>query len=164
VVLNAFAMGAWATGLNVSMSLVGVCRIKSTGPDRDKIIATMLGLGRDHRYVVLGYPPFLKDLADDPRIDLASYDVTAGFGGEGLSENMRSYLLRSYRSVVGSYGASDLEINIAAETPFTIALRRELAVNDSLRVALTREGADERQRAGGRGLEVRASVSGASLR
>jgi phenylacetate-CoA ligase len=127
--------------------------IKSTGPNRDKIIATMLGLGRDHRYVVLGYPPFLKDLADDPRIDLASYDVTGGFGGEGLSENMRSYLLRSYRSVVGSYGASDLEINIAAETPFTIALRRELAINDDLRVALTREGAGERQRAGGRGLE-----------
>jgi phenylacetate-CoA ligase len=154
VVLNAFAMGAWATGLNVSMSLVGMCRIKSTGPDRDKIIATVLGLGRDHRYVVLGYPPFLKDLADDPRIDLASYDVIAGFGGEGLSENMRSYLLRFYRSVIGSYGASDLEINVAAETPFTIALRRELAVNDDLRTALTRTelaGEGERQRAGGWG-------------
>ena len=138
VALNAFALGAWATGLNVTMSLADVCRIKSTGPDRDKVIGTIRQLGRDYRYVVLGYPPFLKDVADDPRIDLAMYDVTAGFGGEGLSESMRTYLLRSYRRVIGSYGASDLEINIAAETEFTIALRRELQANEGLREALVR--------------------------
>ncbi len=61
----------------------------------------------------------------------------AGFGGEGISENMRTYLLGHYRRVVGSYGASDLEINIAAETDLTIALRRELVVNPELRTALT---------------------------
>ncbi len=138
VVLNAFSLGAWATGLNVSMALSSTCRIKSTGPDRDKIIHTLRELGPDYRYVVLGYPPFLKDVADDPRLDLSHYDVTAGFGGEGLSENMRSYLLRSYRRVKGSYGASDLEINLAAESDFTIALRRELADNEPLRAELLR--------------------------
>jgi phenylacetate-CoA ligase len=51
---------------------------------------------------------------------------------------MRSYLLRSYRQVKGSYGASDLETNLAAETDLTIALRRELAVNAPLRAVLTR--------------------------
>lgn len=138
VVLNAFALGAWATGMNVTMALTDICRIKSTGPDLDKVIETITRLGHEHRYVVLAYPPLLKDIADDPRIDLAAYDVIAGFGGEGLSENMRSYLLRSYRKVIGSYGASDLEINIAAETEFTIALRRELVANHALRRALTR--------------------------
>lgn len=137
VVVNAFSLGAWATGLNATMALTDICRIKSTGPDRDKVINTIVGLGRDYRYVVLGYPPFLKDLADDPRINLTTYDVIAGFGGEGLSENMRTYLLRSYRKVIGSYGASDLEINIAAETEFTTALRRELIANHALRAALT---------------------------
>lgn len=136
VVLNAFSLGAWATGLNVTMALASSCRIKSTGPDRDKVIHTMRELGPEYRYVVLGYPPFLKDLADDPRIDLTAYDVTAGFGGEGLSENMRTYLLHSYRQVKGSYGASDLEINLAAESDFTVALRRELANNGALRTAL----------------------------
>lgn len=136
VVINAFSMGAWATGLNVTMALASSSRIKSTGPDRTKVIGTLVELGPDHRYVVLGYPPFLKDLADDPRIDLRAYDVTAGFGGEGLSENMRDYLLRSYRRVMGSYGASDLEINMAAESDGTIALRRELASNAGLRTAL----------------------------
>jgi phenylacetate-CoA ligase len=51
---------------------------------------------------------------------------------------MRDYLLQSYRQIFGSYGASDLEINIAAETDFTIALRRELLKNEPLRKALTR--------------------------
>ncbi|MDP9393559.1 MAG: hypothetical protein M3Q27_04525 [Actinomycetota bacterium] len=86
----------------------------------------------------MGYPPFLKNLADDPRSRLPEYDVIACFSGEGLSENMRRYLLRSYRQVAGSYGASDLEINMAAESDFTIALRQELERNEDLRRALTR--------------------------
>ncbi len=142
VVCNAFALGAWATGLNVTMALASSCRIKSTGPDRDKVIATIRELGGGHRFVVLGYPPFLKDLADDPRIDLSAHDVIAGFGGEGLSENMRDYLLRSYRRVLGSYGASDLEINLAAETPFTVALRRALIADPVLRRAVLRRPDD----------------------
>lgn len=137
IVLNAFALGAWATGLTVTGALAPACRLKSVGPDRDKVVTTMLQLGPRYRFVVLGYPPFLKDVADDPRIDLGRYDVVAGFGGEGISENMRAYLLRHYRRVIGSYGASDLEINLAAETDLTIALRRELTVNASLRMALT---------------------------
>ena len=38
------------------------------------------------------------------------------FGGEGMSESMRRYLLdKGIASVYGSYGASDLELNIAAD-------------------------------------------------
>ena len=138
-VLNAFSLGAWATGMNVSTSLADVCIIKSTGPDMTKIIETMQTFGPGYGYVVMGYPPFLKNLADDPRISLRDYDVIAGFGGEGLSENMRHYLLRSFREVIGSYGASDLEINMAVETEFTIALRQELARNAELCAELTDE-------------------------
>lgn len=138
LVLNAFALGAWATGMNVSMSLADACILKSTGPDRAKVLETIRAFGTAYDYVVLAYPPFLKDLADDPRLDLSSYRVMAGFGGEGISENMRTYLERSFTRVVGSYGASDLEINLAAETDLTVALRRELARNPDLRAALTR--------------------------
>ncbi len=97
----------------------------------------MESFGPGYTYVVMGYPPFLKNLADDPRADLSAYDVIAYFGGEGLSENMRRYLLKSFREVIGSYGASDLEINMAAESEFTIALRQELERNDALRAELT---------------------------
>lgn len=131
-ILNSFALGAWATGMNVSASLTDVSIIKSTGPDIDKIINTLHEFGPKYSYVILGYPPFLKNLADDPRIDLSQYDIQAGFGGEGMSENMRRYLLKSFTAVTGSYGASDLEINIAVETPLSIALRQEIEKNPAL--------------------------------
>ncbi len=135
-VINAFALGAWATGLNVTLSLHDICVMKSTGPDIDKIVHTLAEFGPDHDYVVLGYPPFLKTLADDPRIDWGTYRVRAVFGGEGISEPMRRYLQRSFAEVLGSYGASDLEINMAAETPFTIRLRQELEHDTALRERL----------------------------
>ena len=45
-------------------------------------------------------------------------------GGEGNSEGLRDYLLRRFRSVVSGYGATDVEIGLAAETPVSVALRR----------------------------------------
>ncbi|HRQ60414.1 MAG TPA: CoF synthetase, partial [Alphaproteobacteria bacterium] len=65
-ILNAFALGAWATGINVSMSLVNTSNLKTIGPNIDKIVSTMLAFGPQNHYVVMGYPPFLKTLADDP--------------------------------------------------------------------------------------------------
>lgn len=136
-ILNAFSLGAWATGMNVSASLTDVSIIKSIGPDKEKIIATMQEFGTEFTYVILSYPPFLKDLVDDARIEWNKYSVIAGFGGEGMSENMRTYLLKSVQGVFGSYGASDLEINIAIETDFTVALRRAVAADPILAARLT---------------------------
>ena len=77
-------------------------------------------------YLICGYPPFLKQLVDSDEIDLSGYDVVAAVGGEGISESLRGYLLRSFKAVYSSFGAADLEINIAAENDFTIGVRRLL--------------------------------------
>src|ERR1043166_8726108 len=45
-------------------------------------------------------------------------------GGEGISEPLRAHLLKYFQTVISSYGASDLEINIGVETEMTINLRR----------------------------------------
>ena len=108
------------------------------GSQIDKIVNTMLEFGPDYRYVVMGYPPFLKCLADDRRIDWSQYVVDAGFGGEGISESLRTYLQRTFKRVVGSYGASDLEVNMAVETELTIRLRRAVTEDARLRDALIR--------------------------
>jgi phenylacetate-CoA ligase len=86
----------------------------------------------------MGYPPFLKAIADDPRIDWSLYVVDAGYGGEGISEGLRTYLGRRFQRVVGSYGASDLEVNLAIETDLSIALRRAVGDDQALREALIR--------------------------
>lgn len=137
-ILNAFSLGAWATGMNVSASLTDITIIKSTGPDHEKIAQTIREFGPDYSYVVLSYPPFLKTLCDNEDIDWKNYSIIAGFGGEGISENMRQHLLQYYEGVYGSYGASDLEINMAIETDFTIALRQEIAANQALADELTK--------------------------
>lgn len=137
-VLNAFSLGAWATGMNVSASLTEVTMIKSCGPDKDKIIDTMREFGTGYTYIITSYPPFLKSLFEDDRLDWADYDIVAAFGGEGISENMRSHILRYAHSAFGSYGASDLEINLSIETDFTVALRRAVAQDPRLSERLTR--------------------------
>jgi phenylacetate-CoA ligase len=133
IVINAFALGPWATGMNVSMSLVDVAVLKSTGPDIEKIVNTLKLFGPKYKYVITGYPPFLKALVDDPRIAWKEYDCMAVFGGEGVSEEMRSYLSKGFKKTYSSYGASDLEINIGVESDFSIALRQELIKNVDLR-------------------------------
>lgn len=135
-VINAFALGAWATGMNVSMAMSEISIIKSTGPDIDKIINTLLMFGPKYHYVIMGYPPFLKTIADDKRINWKKFHAEAVFGGEGISESMRVYLLKSYKSVIGSYGASDLEINMAAENPLTIKVRQLILQNEEFRNAV----------------------------
>ncbi len=135
-VLNAFALGPWATGMNVSMSVVDIAILKSVGPDVAKIENTLTLFGPRYRYLICGYPPFLKTLVDTADVDWPRYDVTAIFGGEGMSEGMRAYLSRAFARIYGSYGASDLEINLAAENDFTIALRRRLLEDRRLRERL----------------------------
>ncbi|HLY01859.1 MAG TPA: hypothetical protein VKR56_05105 [Candidatus Cybelea sp.] len=127
--LNCFALGPWATGMNVSMSLSTVGILKSIGPDKAKLENTLRLFGPQYRYLICGYPPFIKQFVDTTAIDLAAYDLHAIVGGEGLSEALRSNLLKVFKTVLSSYGASDLEINLAQETDLTVALR-QLCVKD----------------------------------
>lgn len=126
ILLNCFALGPWATGMNVSMSLVDVGIMKSIGPDKAKLINTLKLFGPKYQYLIFGYPPFIRSVVDECDLDLTPYHIDFIVGGEGLSEALRDHLLRKASTVISSYGASDLEINIGVETPTTIGLRRLL--------------------------------------
>jgi len=132
ILLNCFALGPWATGMNVSMSLVDVGILKSIGPDQKKLENTLTIFGPGYRYLLFGYPPFIKSFVDSTALDLSQYRMDLIVGGEGISESLRTYLLNSFQTVISSYGASDLEINIGVETPLTIALRRLCLTNRDL--------------------------------
>jgi phenylacetate-CoA ligase len=139
VTVNAFSMGAWATGLNVGAALQRESAVKCTGPDVGKVLGTLEVLGRRHRYLVCGYPPFLKHLVDtaaERGFPLADYRLAGLVGGEGMSEGLRDYLGRAFDPVYSGYGATDLEIGMAGETPLTVALRRAARDDERLRRAL----------------------------
>jgi len=138
-ILNAFALGPWATGINITLALASFCRMKALGPDAAKIENTLRQFGTGHAYVILGYPPFLKNLVDRSELDWRQYRVSMIYGGEGMGESMRRYLQsKGIGKIYGSYGASDLDINMAAETEFTIALRRQMEAKPELAARLSR--------------------------
>jgi phenylacetate-CoA ligase len=139
VTVNAFSMGAWATGFNMSLGMLRRGIVKSTGPDIDKILSTLAFLGPSYRYLISGYPPFLKHLLDEGdrrSFPWAEYRMHALVGGEGMSEELRDYLLLRFASVFSGYGATDIEIGMAGESPVSIALRRLARARPDIRAAL----------------------------
>jgi phenylacetate-CoA ligase len=145
VTLNAFSMGAWATGFNMSLGMMRHGIVKSIGPDVDKLLSTLGYLGPGYRYLIPGYPPFLKHLIDEGErrgFPWGDYELHGLVGGEGMSEELRDILLRVFRSIYSGYGATDIEIGMAAESPVSVAIRRIARERHDVREALF--GADSR--------------------
>lgn len=139
ITINAFSMGAWATGLTMGQALESNGIVKNTGPDLAKILSTLRFFGPSRPYLLLGYPPFVKhfvDAAEAEGFPWKDYRLDALVGGEGMSEELRDYLLRRFRRVYSGYGATDLEIGIAGETPVAVAVRRLAWRNPPIKDAL----------------------------
>jgi phenylacetate-CoA ligase len=140
ITLNAFSMGSWATGINMTLGLLPVSVVKSIGPDIDKIIDTLLTFESTkisgHAYLICGYPPFIKHLVEEmKRRDFAfdDYRLYAVVGGEGMTEAMRDYLEQYFIKVRSGYGATDIQLGVGGETDFTIWARKQLLANPKLR-------------------------------
>ncbi|MES2208861.1 MAG: phenylacetate--CoA ligase family protein [Chloroflexota bacterium] len=139
VTLNAFSMGAWATGFNMSIGMTRHGLVKSIGPDIPKILSSLPILGPRVRYLICGYPPFLKHLLDEgdrAGFPWAEYEMCALVGGEGMAEELRDRLLERFEVVYSGYGATDLEIGMAGESPVSVAIRRLARARPDIRAAL----------------------------
>jgi phenylacetate-CoA ligase len=139
VTINAFSMGAWAAGINTHLGMNRQGVVKSTGPDMEKVFSTLSLLGPGYRYAICGYPPFLKRLLDEGEaagFPWERYEVHGLVGGEGMAEGLRDYLLARFRSVYSGYGATDLEVGMAAESPVSVAVRRVARADPEVRGAL----------------------------
>ena len=121
VTINAFSMGAWAPGFNMSLGMMRHGIVKSIGPGhrQDPVDARAIS-ARRYRYLISGYPPFLKHLLDEGErrgFPWADYEIHALVGGEGMTEELRDVLLERFASVYSGYGATDIEIGMAGESP-----------------------------------------------
>ncbi len=142
-VINAYSMGAWATGTNTGIAMARIAMVKNTGPDLRKIIDTLRHFGPGFEYVVTAYPPFLKRLRDEldaERFPWPEYRISGLVGGEGMTEALRDYLEQRFRKVRSGYGASDLTIGMAGETDLSVWLRRRLRTDAGLRERLLGPG------------------------
>ncbi|MCZ4122423.1 phenylacetate--CoA ligase family protein [Streptomyces sp. H39-S7] len=146
-VINAYSMGAWATGTNTGIAMARIATVKNTGPDLEKIVDTLRHFGPRYDYLVTAYPPFLKHLRDrlagEPWFAEKSFRLAAMVGGEGMTEALRDYVGDVFGKVRSGYGASDLTIGMGGETTFSVWLRRMMREDAAVRAAFL--GPDEQR-------------------
>ena len=141
--INAFSMGAWATGTNMGIALSRVSMVKSTGPDLARVVDTIELFGDEFDYLITAYPPFLKhvvDALDERGFDWTRTRVYGAVGGEAMTEAMRDYLERRLVKVRSGYGASDVQVGIAGETDLSVWVRKLLVTRQDVRRALLGSG------------------------
>jgi phenylacetate-CoA ligase len=127
VVLSGWSSGPWATGVKFCELLEHYTLVKNTTADIENIIRTMKTLGKDKDYLIAGYPPFLKNLFDSREIKWKDYKVDVLTGGESTSVEWKDYIRKKLRNkkaiIISSYGASDIDIGVGFETPFSELVR-----------------------------------------
>lgn len=149
-----FALGTWVGG----MYTANCCRhlaskgypitVVTPSNNKTEIFRVIQALGNSFDQVVLlGYPPFLKDVIDQgitEGIDWSQYQIKLVMAGEVFSEEWRSLLgdrLGSSQPCYDSaslYGTADAGV-LGNETPLSISIRRWLADRPDVARELFRE-------------------------
>lgn len=130
-----------ANAIKRVLDLEGKGALITPGLNKKDITNALLKLGPNFEQVVLvGYPPFLKDVVmegKDRGIDWERLNVKFIFSAESFPESWRKYL----HSLIGKKGNDLISINIygsadlgfmANETPFTIRLRSTVKLEEIL--------------------------------
>ena len=146
-----FALGTWVGG----MFTAGCCRflaakgypltVITPGNNRDEILRVIGQLGPNYEQVVLlGYPPFLKDVVDAGRargIDWAALNVKWVMAGEVFSEEWRALVGERLGATspcydsASLYGTADAGV-LGNETPLSVCIRRWLAAHPAVAAEL----------------------------
>ena len=137
-----FALGSWVGGMYTS----ACCRhlaakgypitVVTPGNQREEIWRVLRALAPHfEQTVLLGYPPFLKDVIDGGRaagIDWPALNVRLVMAGEVFSEEWRSLVAEragirdASRATASLYGTADAGV-LGNETPLSICIRRWLS-------------------------------------
>lgn len=139
-----FALGTWVGG----MFTTSCCRhlaakgypvtVITPGSNKAEILRVVTAVGREFDQVVLlGYPPFVKDVIDTGRargVRWADYSVKLVLAGEVFSEEWRSLVgercggTNPCYDSASLYGTADAGV-LATETPLSVCIRRFLAAH-----------------------------------
>lgn len=134
-----FALGTWVGGLFT----IDCCRhlagrgypitVVAPGTDRGEIRRVLPELAPHFDQVVLlGYPPFLKNVIDTEPLPWADWNVKLVTAGEVFSEEWRTLVAERagiddpVRGIASLYGTADAGV-LGNETPLSVEIRRFLA-------------------------------------
>jgi phenylacetate-coenzyme A ligase PaaK-like adenylate-forming protein len=139
-----FALGSWVGGMYTSACCRHVAAkgypltVVTPGNQREEIWRVLRALAPHYEQtVLLGYPPFLKDVIDGGRaagIDWASCAVKLVMAGEVFSEDWRSLvaeraaIVDPVHDTASLYGSADAGV-LGNETPLSVCIRRYLSAH-----------------------------------
>jgi phenylacetate-CoA ligase len=139
-----FPLGTWVGGLFTQACVRHLaakgCPITVVAPGNNKAeILRVLPELAPHfdQVVLLGYPPFLKDVIDSPGVDWTAYEIKLVLAGEVFSEQWRDLVSRRagiadpLRDVASLYGTADSGV-LGNETALSAGIRRFLALRPDL--------------------------------
>lgn len=145
LVVICFGMGVWIGGMFTYQALDIASRrgknvsIITPGINKEEILNALKDLAPEYAQTILvGYPPFLKDLLDDATlsgVQFSTLNVRILSAAESFTEVFRDHMVKAsdiknlYRDTLNIYGTADIGA-MAFETPSAILLRR-LAANDT---------------------------------
>jgi phenylacetate-CoA ligase len=148
LVIICFGMGVWIGGLFTYQAFqLASLREKNIslitpGINKDEILNALKTLSPNFSQTILvGYPPFIKDLVDDAilsGIALPRLNIRLLFAAESFTEVFRDHLAKAtgiknvFRDTLNIYGTADIGA-MAFETPTSIMIRR-MALEDSTRL------------------------------
>ena len=139
LVIVGFGMGVWIGGMITYQAFELASRrgrslsIIAPGVNKSEIIKALKNLSPKFRETVLvGYPPFVKDVVDEARaygVDFEKLSIRFLFAAESFSEDFRDYIAKEAGiknpclDTLNVYGTSDMG-TMAYETPVGIMMRR----------------------------------------
>ncbi|HET6746950.1 MAG TPA: hypothetical protein VFH06_02490 [Candidatus Saccharimonadales bacterium] len=134
-----FSMGTWIAGTFTTTATLLYAdkgrpvNVVTPGLEREETVKAIKNLAGNYEQIVLiGYPPFIKDMLDEGRrvgINWRHLKVRLLLASESFSEEWRDYVLRELGSkdpfydTSSIYGSADAGI-FGVETPLSILIRR----------------------------------------
>nr|WP_298686431.1 hypothetical protein [uncultured Dongia sp.] len=142
-----FAMGTWVGGMFTTFCLRALAEkgyrlmIVTPGNKPDEILRNVERLAPEfEQTVLLGYPPFLKEVIDAGRgrgLDWGRFNLRLVLAGEVFSETWRELVAERAgvenltHFAASLYGTADAGV-LAQETPLSVAIRRFLSKHPNL--------------------------------
>lgn len=139
-----FPLGTWVGGMYTASCLRYLAAkgypltVVTPGNNKDEILRVVRALGPGFEQVVLlGYPPFVKDVVDTGRarsVDWPRHSIRLVLAGEVFSEEWRTLVgertgaSRPCYDSASLYGTADAGV-LGVETPLSVCIRRFLAAD-----------------------------------
>ncbi|MBO3749235.1 phenylacetate--CoA ligase family protein [Streptosporangiaceae bacterium NEAU-GS5] len=146
-----FPLGTWVGGIYTTACVRHLAAkgypitVVAPGNDKEEILRVVPDLAPHfEQTVLLGYPPFLKDVVDDGLrrgVGWSSYQIKLVLAGEVFSEQWRDLMAARAgmsspaRDSAALYGTADAGV-LGNETPMSVGIRRFLALDPDAAQAL----------------------------